>query len=110
MRLALSSEVTVVIDERDEVALGEQDSDEVMIEQVRISQRVSFNSCPYGKLKINATKRLKSAPSIIIKGKKRTFVTLLEICMPYSDIWLGHCVVFGSQLRLRGRNSRSTKP
>lgn len=59
MRLALSSEVTVVIDERDEVALGEQDSDEVMIEQVRISQRVSFNSCPYGKLKTNAYQKVK---------------------------------------------------
>lgn len=44
VRLALSSEVTVVIDERDEVALSEQgieqELDEPMIEQVQVSKRV----------------------------------------------------------------------
>lgn len=44
VRLALSSEITVVIDERDEVALAEQgqeqELDETMVEQVKVSKRV----------------------------------------------------------------------
>lgn len=46
VRLALSSEVTVVIDERDEVALAEQgqeqEMDETLIEQVQVSKRVGL--------------------------------------------------------------------
>lgn len=46
VRLALSSEITVVIDERDEVALAEQgqeqELDETMVEQVKVSKRVGL--------------------------------------------------------------------
>lgn len=44
VRIALSSEVTVVIDERDEVAMRENDQNynETKIERVRVSQKVGL--------------------------------------------------------------------